>query len=267
MNSRLHLNPFACIILAGMTGLSASVCAQSTSQSSPTLMQLVPVTITYTWNSNGTARIYSAQPGGAQASGYEGTSSQSVNSANYQAFDIPAATTISGSQSSVSSCNPAQGACSYIAQAIWSATVTTALNGAVSLGNIQSTTTLSANASGSATPYSLSMNISAVPGGYFGLVILPGTYAANQTFYVPFPGVPILTNSGIQTVWGTITLGKETAITDANGNVTGTAVNALEFDGTLVPSGSTIQWPAGQAMIIGVAPNKVTLSYRFNAGL
>lgn len=266
MNTKLSLKSLALGVLFGTVGFAASVQAQSSGQPYPTLMQLVPVEVEYDWNNNGNIYVYQAMPGGQQASGYEGTSTQAVGNANYTAFDIPAVTTLTGSQASVSSCNQSQGNCAYIAQATWSATQTAALNGAASLNSIQSTTTLLANAPGSAVPYSLNMAISAIPGGYFA-VILPGNYPANTSIPIPIP-LPIVTSSGVKLLTGTITLGKITPITDASDNVTGTSVNGLEVDGTLTPllggPASTIHWPAGEA-ILNLPPSQLAINFQFTA--
>lgn len=266
MNHLPYRKSFACAVIVAMTASAASVHAQSTTQSYPTLMQEVPVEVEYDWYNNGATYVYHAMPGGQQASAYEGASSQNVSDGAYDAFDIPAITTISGSQSTVTSCNPSQGKCAYIAQATWSAASVTALNGAASLNNIQSTTTLIANTPGSATPYSLNMAISTAPGGYFALEILPGVYPANDQIPIPVTGVPIETSSGIKLLDGTITLGKITPVTDANGNVIGTSVNGLEVDGTLTPllggPASTIHWPAGEC-IVNLPPSQLAITFQF----
>jgi hypothetical protein len=268
MNVRPSFKLLVLGALASATGFAAGVQAQSTTP--VTLMQEIPVEVQYNWNNNGTTYAYQATPGGQQASGYQGTSTQNVGSANYTAFDIPAVTTVTDSNSSVSSCNASQDHCTYIAQAVWSATTVTALNGAASLNNIQSTTTLAANAEGSAQPYSLTMSISAAPGGYFALEILPGVYAANTQIPIPVTGVPIETSNGIKLLNGTITLGKITPITDANGNVTGTSVNGLEVDGTLTPllggPESTIHWPAGE-VTVNLPPSQLAINFQFTSEL
>lgn len=270
MNNLPYRKSFACALKAAMAALAFGVHAQGTTKPYPTLMQEVPVEVEYDWYNNGATYVYQAMPGGQQASAYQGASSQNVGSGAYDAFDIPAITTISGSQSSVSSCNPSQGKCSYIAQATWSATSVTALNGSASLNNIQSTTTLVANAVGSAVPYSLSMNISTAPGGYFAVEILPGVYPANDQIPIPITGVPIVTSSGVKLLNGTITLGKVAPVTDANGNVTGTSVNGLEVDGTLTPvlggPASTIHWPAGEC-IVNLPPSQLAITFQFTSEL